>query len=62
MPLTTKLATAIGFLVLVTAGTEVSILISGDTARQPAAGFKPVVAGRCSFKGRVSGIEALKLA
>jgi hypothetical protein len=55
-------ATAIGFPALVTAGTEVSILISDDTARQLAAGFKPVTAGRYKLQGRVSGIEVFKFA
>ncbi len=43
------------------AGTEVSILISGDTARKLEADFKPVAAGRHKLKGRVGEIEVFKL-
>ena len=43
------------------AGTEVSILVSGDTARKLKTDFKPVAAGRHKLKGRIGEIEVFKL-
>jgi class 3 adenylate cyclase len=43
------------------AGIEVSILVSGDTARQLKSDFKPVSAGSYNLKGRVGEIEVFKL-
>jgi class 3 adenylate cyclase len=42
-------------------GAEVTILISGDTARQLKTDFKPVAAGRRKLKGRAGEIEVFKL-
>lgn len=41
--------------------TDVSILISGDTARDLGKGFKPVPAGKFKLKGRAGEIEIFKL-
>ncbi len=43
------------------AGTEVSILISGEVARQLKGDFEPVAAGPYKLKGRVGEIEVFKL-
>ncbi len=43
------------------AGTEVSILISGDTACKLKTDFKPVAAGHYKLKGRVGEIKVFKL-
>ena len=42
-------------------GTDVSILISGDTARDLGDSFDPIPAGRFELKGRASEIEVFKL-
>ena len=43
------------------AGTEVSILVSGDTTQKLKTDFKPVAAGHHKLKGRVGEIEVFKL-
>lgn len=42
-------------------GTEVSILISGDTARDLGDTFQPIPAGRFELKGRAGDVEVFKL-
>jgi class 3 adenylate cyclase len=43
------------------AGTDVAILISGDTARDLGPDFKPIAAGRHKLKGRVGEVEVFRL-
>ena len=42
-------------------GSEVSILVSGDTADKLGPDFKSVAAGRYKLKGRIGEIEVFKL-
>ena len=42
-------------------GTDVSILISGDTAQELGDAFKPKSAGRFKLKGRAGDVEVFKL-
>ena len=42
-------------------GTDVSILISGDTARDLGDEFEPIFAGRYELKGRAGGTDVFKL-
>ncbi len=44
------------------AGTDVAILISGDTRRGLGKGFKTIAAGRHRLKGRAGETEVFKLA